>query len=435
MRKIIVFVILIFTTHSVFSQNLKENISVEDKIHKLSVLWKEVHYNFAFIDQLGFDLDSLYKESIKRAIKTKNNFEFIGELGYFLNQLNDGHTSILQDQPYWDQVDFPDVFTTIKEGKDYVTKIGRNYVNEIPLGSILTHIDGVPIKEMREKTYNAVLLGFRGSSVCLKFIKPNGKIIEKNIIRNSNKLWKEGKIDWVTLPKNKPLKTSIESRGLFKIIKGFSVVHLKNFSAESVVKKFKSYVYQINKSNGLIIDVRGNSGGNGDYALEIAKHLVKQNYILTESWKTQTHNAAKKAWASINNYNSKNPYAKKYKDYYNTIQWETHSSDSISISKNITKINVPIAILTDKGTFSAAEDFLIYTDIDKSIIRIGQPSAGSSGQPLHVNLFEYVYARICAKRDAMADGTDYIGVGIQPHIEVDKEKDILKHAISYLSKK
>jgi carboxyl-terminal processing protease len=92
---------------------------------------------------------------------------------------------------------------------------------------------------------------------------------------------------------------------------------------------------------------------------------------------------------------------------------------------------MPVYILTSKKTFSAAEDFLIYLNGSKNILKIGQNTSGSSGQPLVFAIPGGFTVRICAKRDAFPDGTDFIGIGVKPDIYVEpvfsltgEEKDV-----------
>jgi carboxyl-terminal processing protease len=45
---------------------------------------------------------------------------------------------------------------------------------------------------------------------------------------------------------------------------------------------------------------------------------------------------------------------------------------------------------------------------------IGMPTAGSTGQPIFIDLPGGGSARICNKRNIMIDGSEFIGKGIQP---------------------
>jgi len=45
---------------------------------------------------------------------------------------------------------------------------------------------------------------------------------------------------------------------------------------------------------------------------------------------------------------------------------------------------------------------------------IGEPTAGSTGQPLFFDLPGGGRARVCTKRDSYPDGKEFVGVGVQP---------------------
>ncbi|HEY2582532.1 MAG TPA: S41 family peptidase, partial [Mucilaginibacter sp.] len=133
-------------------------------------------------------------------------------------------------------------------------------------------------------------------------------------------------------------------------------------------------------------------------------------------WKARTHNSAKKAWASANKQFAKTDTLT---EYLTRNSWEMHPGDTINISDAIQRLKMPIYVLTSKNTFSAAEDFLIYLNGSKNITRVGQNTAGSSGQPLFFNIPKGFIVRICSKRDAFPDGTDFIGIGIKPDVYVE----------------
>lgn len=58
------------------SENIKSVNSLEDKVYGLSLLWSEVKYNFVNIDRLDFDVDSLYRETMKKVLVTTNDVDY-----------------------------------------------------------------------------------------------------------------------------------------------------------------------------------------------------------------------------------------------------------------------------------------------------------------------------------------------------------------------
>ena len=50
---------------------------------------------------------------------------------------------------------------------------------------------------------------------------------------------------------------------------------------------------------------------------------------------------------------------------------------------------------------------------------MGEPTCGSSGQPLQVPLSCGARMRICAKRDTYPDGREFVGGGVIPDLKVE----------------
>lgn len=79
------------------------------------------------------------------------------------------------------------------------------------------------------------------------------------------------------------------------------------------------------------------------------------------------------------------------------------------------------------STASAAEDFLIYTNKQSHIKRMGNYTNGSTGQPLTLALPNGGEAWICTKKVSFPDGTEFVGTGIKPHIKAEFTlKDLIK---------
>lgn len=82
-----------------------------------------------------------------------------------------------------------------------------------------------------------------------------------------------------------------------------------------------------------------------------------------------------------------------------------------------------MAVLIDAGTRSAAEGFVVFMDQIPGVTLVGRPSNGSTGQPLIVSLPGGGFALIVSKRNTYPDGTEFVGVGIQPDIVVETTID------------
>lgn len=73
---------------------------------------------------------------------------------------------------------------------------------------------------------------------------------------------------------------------------------------------------------------------------------------------------------------------------------------------------------------------------------MGEPTGGSTGQPLFYSLPFGGMGAVCSKRDLMSDGSEFVGFGIKPDIvlrpslqDIRNQKDIvLETALKELKK-
>jgi len=431
MKKIWLCSLLLLCSHFAMTQTLRDELSKEQKIYGLSTLWSEVNNNFVFLDRLEFDFDSLYMSTIPKVIDAKDNFEYIHVLRKFLEALDDQHTGIMYEQFYWNDGDYPPVFLKKEDNKFFVTRIAKDVAEEIPVGSELLKADGIPYAEYKKISPAGNLFSYVKTTVLLEFKTPKERIIEKAFIRNFNHQYRTK--NPIEMASSQEQNNSDWKPYEYTDHNGFSLVKVNTFQSDTVVKRLQKDIDQINLSKGLILDVRKNGGGNSDHSKALAQHLVEKNMLVGPSWKTRINNGAKKAWGSMAIFDFEDDWTKENKQYWNNDAWEINPPDTSYISSDINKVTVPIIILMGENTFSAAEDFLIYTLGNANITKIGQYSAGSSGQPLAVTLPGGILARICSKRDALPDGTDYIGVGIKPDVFQPKEADLLEIAIAEIN--
>ena len=75
-----------------FNNKIPNTLSNKDKIYALSQFWSETKYNFAFIDRLPFDLDSLYQSYIPKVLATHTDYYFYNQMELFAASLKDLHS-------------------------------------------------------------------------------------------------------------------------------------------------------------------------------------------------------------------------------------------------------------------------------------------------------------------------------------------------------
>jgi len=435
MKKPYLFLLILFCLPVILkAQAMRDTVSRADKLYALSMIWKEADYNFVFFDkQPHLNWDSLYVAYIPKILATKNVYEYIKVLSAFTSTLKDGHTSVMFTQAYWNDIDSPPVSYVTHLGKRYVTAADESLKDKVPIGSEIVKLDGMPwaADEASNNWY-----GFKNTPIELTLRTPGNK--ESKIVLNRD-INTRGRAKTLKMAPAMPSTVSqdFEYKSLSPAV---AMVTLNTFGDQKVVEEFKKALPEIRKHQNLIVDVRRNDGGDDNYAIEIAKYLTYKSYLVGSMWRARTNNSADKAWASANKLFGK---PDTLTEYLTRNSWDRHPGDTITIADTIRRLKMPVYILTSKKTFSAGEDFLIYLNQSRNITRVGQNTAGSSGQPLFFKIPKGFSVRICAKRDALPDGTDFIGIGVKPDVYVEpffsltgEKKDVeLEAAQALISRK
>lgn len=404
-----------------------EVLTAEEKIAGLSKAWAEAKYNFANFDLVpGLNWDSLYVAYIPKVTATNNLIEYYKVLQSFYQPLRDGHTGIFFPATYikneWTGV-LPIEVRWI-DNKAIVVSNSSNKSGEknITPGAELVEWNGIPLQDHIKKNispylnfstsqdstdriYRFVLtIGKAGSTVPLIFKNPEGKTIKQEMTYKAVELFWD----------RNPLVT-------FKILKGnIGYLQINSFNDEILVSKFDSLFSTIAQTMALIIDVRNNGGGNGNNGFEILGSLTDKPFYPGKAAIRQ-YKSVGRAWGEPESIEIQNWDWKPYKNQVYTK---------------------PVIVLTSAATYSAAEDFTATFQTMKRGIVIGEPTGGSTGQPVMFTLPGGGMGRVCAKRDFYSDGREFIGIGIMPDLLVKPtyqsivagRDDVLEAAVDYIIK-
>lgn len=479
MKKLLFFILFFVSQLTAIAQDTKiepSNILTgNQKIYGLSKFWQEARENFIFINQIGIEKwDSIYQSFIPLVTTTKNDWEYFKLLQRFCTQLNDGHTYIMRPPTKLDQTEpnkpnevfLPERDGRFKEGlliileqygKIVVVRVNKNLGVKIPIGSQIHTVNNLPIEEYINRytlpyvsqsadhtrriiAVRNIVNGCYGDSLRLGYTTPEGKENEIKLTFGSTSSEYPDGIDSL-FPTDYP-KDLIDIEWHEN-----DIAHLKlnSFANHKIVDDFKNILPELRKAKGLIIDLRFNGGGNSEYGVDILQYLTPDDILYGAHSRSRMIVPSYKAWGNytsvkdtIGNELAKKSYLAAHNKLYQDFGIDTHN---VGIDRN-DRLIVPTVILTNVGTASAAEDFLIYADNQKHMIRMGQKTYGSTGQPILVSLVGGISAAICTKEDTYPDGRKFVGVGVIPHIEVNptwddymnnKDPEVDK-AIEYLKK-
>lgn len=438
------------------AQELPNTLSKTEKIYGLSKFWQEVNYNFIYLNKVDREAwENQYKSLIEEVQNTPNDYEYFRLLQKFCAFLKDGHTNVyfppaIEDDIYNTYFGDYRLFLSNIEGKAIVTRVNYSKKDEIPIGTEIIKVNGLSTADFIEEhvrpyissstdhiledwSIGKMLQAPKGTSFDLEFKLPDG----------SKKA--------LTLTHTETTETEVypvfENRSLmdFKWIdKELAYVALNAFHDPKIDSLFIAKVPELQKAKKLIIDLRFNGGGSTGIGREILEYLTQDKLLYGSLSQSRLHIPSYKAWGTWTEAKDTldSDWAKQAYHSYRDEFYHVFPNEPDTVKLDVKRIVVPTVLLIGHNTASAAEDFLIYADNQKHMTKIGEPTFGSTGQPMLLELPGGGNARICTKKDTYPDGKEFVGYGIVPDITVKKtlkdymeNKDpVLEAAIKYLNK-
>ena len=402
-----------------------EPLSAEERIYGFTHFWSEVKYNFAFFDQVpDLDWDAVYRNYLPIIMADQTNASYFRTLQEICALLKDGHTNIYLP-PIGIHPDTPPIRLKNIAGKAIVENIAEQYAADLPRGSEITFVDNVPVSEYLDQIIlpfissstthillnngvRRLLEGASGQDVILQFKRPDETSSSIVLPRNRNST----KVDWYYEwpERGDRLKFTIFDQDI-------AYIALHSFSDERIMSDFEDLIDTLSSYDKIILDLRKNGGGNSTIGYNILKYFTDKPFV-TSRWQTREHKAAFKAWGAF--------YKNKPVDSLDDWEWEAVKTwegdywhigppDTIQPNKKV-EFTGNLIVLIGNNTASAAEDFLIALDGLKMATLVGEPTYGSTGQPLQFELPRGGQARICTKKDTYPDGREFVGYGVQPDI-------------------
>jgi len=390
-----------------FATGYKANLTVEERVAGLSDFWARVRSGFVHFDNVpNLDWNQKYLEFLGRVVKSESTIEYYDTLMQFAPLLRDGHTNIYPPKELFSHFyTSPPIRTDLIEGKVIVTAVlDKSLKAKIRKGDEILAIDGKEVHQYANervlpyvssstpqdadvRLYSYQLLhGDAKQPVSLTIRTPGGSSSELLLPRDGY------------LPSDGLRLATFETK---RLAHNIIYLSLDEFEDDEGVKEFEKILPDIMRSDGLILDLRQNGGGNTKFGYDILSYLTDQPMPLEYST-YRIDDGYMQHIAGDEGFFYKRPVNLEKAEHYSRKE---HFSGKV-------------AVLIGPKTFSAAEDFLVSFDTLKRGIMVGAASGGSTGQPIFISLPGGGTARICVKDDRYPDGRKFVGVGIKPQVEV-----------------
>ncbi len=404
------------------------NLSAAEKVAGLSKMWEIAKYNFVYFDHLpGFDWDKVYLDYLPQVQATPNTLAYFRLLQTFYAQLHDGHTGVwTKAGPLADSVyGRPPLVAHLVEGRVLLRDVRSDSLRRSGLvpGLEIVQIDGQPVVAYADRAVRPYQNGSTTQNVDVQTYiygllrGPKNRPVRLTL-RDAR-----GRQFTRVLPRSGYGKPTPSVPVRLRFLPGnVAYLQVNEFETDAGFKRFVAAFDSIKTTSALVIDLRQNGGGSSENGFHLLGYLTDQAYR-AGSYQSRIYSAVGRARGE----------GVRYEDLYKTSTWDPAGPNKLYPK--------PVAVLISGETFSAAEDFCAaYVGLKRGAL-VGEATGGSTGQPLAFGLPGGLMARVCTKRDAYPDGTEWNGIGILPTVPVRPtvaalqagRDPVLEAALRYLS--
>lgn len=368
-------------------------------------MWSAVKQNFVFLDQRpNVDWEGILPLYLPRVARAKSHAEYLGLVEEALALLQDGHTRLSGSIGL---NDIPVLRIESVEGRPVVTEVGDTpelVQAGIAVGAEILEVDGVPLEDLlqqrlrrisastphdrRDRAYRSLLQGPVGRTATVTLREPNRE--PRTIRLNRNLQQNRSAAPWLARPR-------LEYRELED---GISYVALNSFGSDRIVGEFDEHFDRIAASKALILDIRENGGGSTGNGFAIIARLIEDRIAETSIWRTRLYRPTFAAWGRPS-------------------EWHEGGDSGVIEPRGSPAFTGPVAVLIGPRTFSSAEDFLVPLKATKRAVLVGSVTGGSTGQHIRVPIYQ-ADVLICTRWDRFPDGTEFVGVGVRPDVQVER---------------
>lgn len=358
------------------------------RLGDIVIAWNIFQHFFPYFDVVKTDWRAALTGALESAANDKTDRDFLKTLGKFTAALKDGHIRVNLAGSA-NEFYLPLVWEWI-EGQLVITEIPDKTITNLRVGDVVIEIAGVKANSALEKVkpYIAAAtdgwLMFRAMTELLK--TPGDPELNLKLARETGEI-----LEVAVKPAPMPIfyrtnqnRERIKSK---KIKEGIYYLDLDSITMEEI----DALMPELEKARGIICDLRGYPGGND----RLISHLLKEKDTSTK-------------WMQV-------PQVI-YPDYEG-VTFQNHGWELEALKPTLT---AKIVFLTDGRAISYAESYMSFIEHYKLATIVGQPTAGTNG---NVNTFALpgrYYIRWTGMRVVKHDGSRHHGVGIIPHVRVER---------------
>jgi carboxyl-terminal processing protease len=385
-----------------------QTLPLEERMFILGKTYASLPLQFAHWRDASFkpsELDSVYRSFLRRGIATENRREFALLMREFIALLNNTHSWYSDDKVFGQALPMGFLWTNL--GNRWI--VTESAVAGLQRGDLVLAIDGkTPDEWCHDLSKYLTGSNERTRKISLFSILAV-TLPEEYSLRYQGR---DGSSKTVTVNRTAAERLGAQghTEGRWLVEGRIGYIKIPSFNSPEFQNDALEFLEQFKDARALIVDVRGNPGGSTPSRLTAAL-MDRPFYWWVES--TPLTLGLFRYYSEVRPDMDLNEYFR----YAQLLWWgEASYPDSGSYTGNV-------IILTDGSTGSAAEDFTVpFKDNGRALI-IGGTTNGSTGQPYFYHFGDGISIGIGTKRAYMPNGAVFEGIGIQPDIRVEPERE------------
>ena len=357
------------------------------RLADIAIAWNIFQHFFPYFDVVKTDWKASLTEALQDAYRDKNKQDFLKTLRKFTAGLQDGHVRVMltgdKSSGYcapvrWDWI----------ENKLVITGIYDHKPENLHIGDVVTALDGVKAEEAYQnqaRYISAATEGWKRYRILRELLEgPKDSTIRLNIERNgeNHQVTLTRSFTWMEL-NQAAQKDTVPYK---KIAEGIHYLNLDQLTMDEINRLMP----ELEKAGAIICDLRGYPRGNHG----LINHLLKEKENSQWMWAPQVI----------------------YPDYekvtYQKLGWEMEPARPTLRAK--------VIFITNGRAISYAESFMGYIEGFQLATIVGQPTAGTNGNVNSFTLPGEYSVTWTGMRVLKHDGTTHHGVGIIPHVLVER---------------
>ncbi|MES1240544.1 MAG: S41 family peptidase [Acidobacteriota bacterium] len=371
----------------------REELDGQERVDGLARLRKEVDVHFVNFDRLpDVDWNALCWETLPLVRNARTLHRYYEILRALIAKLRDGHTSVALPEAIVDEVRAcPLMVTQLVEGRVFVASLldGTLERQGVAQGQEILAIDDIPVEEYAANRVVPYVSASTPQDLAVRAFEISlleGPLRQPVTLTFRNAKDAEFVCRLAREPRFEKVKRLADEYPpivLRKLPGNVAHLVLNTFAESDVVRYYEELASSITTAAALLLDIRDNRGGFTSVGFHILGHLTDQRHLVGRWWKR----------------------------YGFVLQHGETWLEGVGMQK---LYNGPVAVLAGPRTYSAAEDFAAAFDVMGRGLLVGEPTGGCTGQSRLIKLPGGGSARVCSRRDTYPDGSDFVGIGIQP---------------------